>query len=156
MEIMEENTTLGKKKLPGFLKVLCIFSFIGIGVYIVTYVLGYVTLIASSSVSESITSEFNDPSVDSAIASMDPLVKNGTLYYILSLVACVLCLVGVIMMWKLKKSGFFIYLVGEIAPIILPFILLGGFGALGFFSIILSFVPIAFIIMYALNYRHLS
>ncbi len=153
---MEENTTLGKKKLPGFLKVLCIFSFVGIGIYIVTYVLGYMTLSALSSVSESISSGFNDPSVDSAVSSMDPLVKNGALYYILSLVACVLCLVGVIMMWKLKKTGFFIYLVGEVAPIILPFILLGGFGALGFFSMILSFIPIAFIIMYGLNYKHLS
>jgi len=61
------------------------------------------------------------------------------------------------MMWKLKKTGFYIYVIGEIAPVILPFVLFGGFGVLGTMALVMGLIfPIAFIIMYALNLKHMS
>jgi hypothetical protein len=66
-------------------------------------------------------------------------------------------------MWKLKKMGFYIYLVGEIAPFIVAFATIGFAGmfslAGGFLAIItaLMFIfPLLFIILYALNLKHLN
>jgi len=155
---MEENTTLEPKKMPGFLKVLCILSFIGVGLSIIMSIVGYIGLAALSTMSNSLSSGFSDvPEVNTAMSSMDALVKNGALYYILLIVAALICLVGVIMMWKLKKTGFYIYVIGEIAPVILPFVLFGGFGVLGTMALVMGLIfPIAFIIMYALNLKHMS
>jgi hypothetical protein len=154
---MEENTVLEKKKLPAFLKILCILSFVGIGVYLVTYIFGYIyvkTLIEDSRLLNEAFGEGSDVSI--TLKDSEPLMKNGILYNILSMVGCIICLVGVIMMWKLKKVGFYIYIVGEIAPMALPFILLGGFGALSGFSLVLGIIPIIFIALYALNLKHLE
>jgi len=155
---MEENITLEKKKRPGFLTVLCILSFIGVAISIVMSIIGYIGLSALSSVSSSLSSGFGDNAeVSSSLSNMDALIKNGALYYILLIVAAVICLIGVIMMWKLKKAGFYIYCIGELAPVILPFILFGGFGVLGNMALVMGLVfPIAFIIMYALNLKHMS
>lgn len=154
---MEENTTLETKKMPGFLKVLCILSFIGVGISIIMSIVGYVGLSALSSMSSTLSSFSEGTEMNTAVSSMDALIKNGALYYILLIVAALVCLVGVIMMWKLKKTGFYIYVIGEIAPIILPFVLLGGFGVLGTMALIMGMIfPIAFIIMYALNLKHMS
>ena len=71
------------------------------------------------------------------------------------ILGAVLCLIGAIMMWKQKKTGFYIYVVGEIVPPIISMVLvgMGGMGALGVLGFI---VPIAFIIMYGVNLKHLS
>jgi len=155
---MEENTTLETKKMPGFLKVLCILSFVGVGFSIIMSIVGYVGLAALSTMSNSLSSGFGDaPGMNEATSSMNALINNGALYYMLLIVAALICLVGVIMMWKLKKTGFYIYVIGEIIPAILPFILLGGFGVFGTMAFVFGLIfSIAFIIMYALNLKHMS
>jgi hypothetical protein len=154
---MEENTVIEKKKLPAFLKILCILSFVGIGVYLVTYIFGYIYVKTLIEDSRSLNEAFGEGSdVSNILKDSEPLMKNGILYYILSMIGCIICLVGVILMWKLKKAGFYIYIVGEIAPLILPFILLGGFGALSVFALVLGIIPVAFIAMYAINLKHLE
>jgi hypothetical protein len=90
-------------------------------------------------------------------SAIDALIKYGQIDYIINAVCVIICLIGVLMMWKLKKTGFYIYVVGEIAPAIFSFALLGGFGALGTMAMIAGLIfPIAFIIMYALNLKHLK
>jgi hypothetical protein len=154
---MEENDKIVVKKIPVFLKVLCISSFIGSAIYLITYIIGYIFLKSLINETISINKDFGDISdVNSIMSNSEPLIKNGMLYYILSMIAVLICLAGVIMMLKLKKTGFYIYVVGEIAPVVLPFILLSGFGALSGFSIILAILPVLFIIMYALNLKHMS
>jgi len=128
---MENVTNEVAKKRPGFLTTICILSFVGIGFALI----GAFTSLA--------------------VSPIDGLI---------SLVCQALCLIGVIMMWKLKKTGFFLYLVGEIVPSIYSLIVYGGAAAsipfLGdavLMIYILSFgFPIAFIIMYALNLKHMS
>jgi hypothetical protein len=112
---------------PTFLTVLCILSFIGCGLAV--------------------------------LGSFATITK---LTGILGLVAALVCLYGVIQMWKLKKMGFWIYLVGEIAPIIITAVTVGVAGlftfAGGFTAIMIglgSIFTIAFIIMYALNLKHM-
>jgi hypothetical protein len=59
-------------------------------------------------------------------------------------------------MWKLKKTGFFIYVVGELAPVIVSAILLGG-SAFGGMSLVMGAIfPVLFVVLYGLNLKHLS
>ena len=113
---------------PAFLTVLCILSYIGCGLSIIS-----------------------------------SLMTITTLTGILSLVAALLCLWGVIQMWKLKKMGFYLYLVGEIAPLIISFATIGFAGLFNFaggvmaMAVGIGFIfSIAFIIMYAVNLKHLN
>jgi len=76
---------------------------------------------------------------------------------IVSILAALVCLWGVLWMWKLKKTGYYIYIVGELAPVIVSFILVG-FGSFlgGFFAFIGLIFPVLFIILYGLNVKHMS
>jgi len=112
---------------PTFLTVLCILSYIGCGLAI----LGVISTIT-------------------------------TLLGILNLVAALVCLLGVIQMWKLKKMGFYIYLVGEIAPLAISFATIGFAGMFNLAGGIMAmavalgfFFSLAFIIMYAINLKHM-
>jgi hypothetical protein len=152
----EQNVTAAveTKKLPGFLKVLCILSFVGIGLVFISSIYNIFTIQSTIDSLKSLNGLFGGSDMGSAI---DALIKYGQIDYIINAVCVIICLIGVLMMWKLKKTGFYIYVVGEIAPAIFSFALLGGFGALGTMAMIAGLIfPIAFIIMYALNLKHLK
>jgi len=120
----------GAKKRPGFLTVLGVLSFIGIALQI--------------------------------ISNLGAL---GTMAGIVGIIAAIGCLYGVLQMWKLKKMGFYIYAVCEIAPVVVALITIGSaafaFGAIGggFMAVVAMlsmFFPVLFIILYALNLKHMS
>ena len=84
----------------------------------------------------------------------------------MAIVGLGLCLYGSILMWKLKKQGYYFYLIGEILPIIIGIIMMsmmtwpqsGGFVALSmkigyYVSIGLGLL---FIGLYSLNLKHLK
>jgi hypothetical protein len=68
------------------------------------------------------------------------------------------------MMWQMKKTGFYLYLVGELAPLALSFLMLGSIGAasglaggaMAAAGAIAAIFPIAFVVMYALNLKHMK
>jgi hypothetical protein len=74
------------------------------------------------------------------------------------IISAIISLIGVLMMLKLKKKGFFIYVVGQITPIISAFILLGSYKLIGGtgFMIYEFTVTALFILAYSLNLKHLS
>src|SRR3989344_814407 len=64
-------------------------------------------------------------------------------------------------MWKLKRVGFYVYLLGQLTPIILSFytwlIVTGKYNSeTVFFAVLVNIIPIGFIIMYAINIRQLK
>jgi CHASE2 domain-containing sensor protein len=67
-----------------------------------------------------------------------------------SILLSIIGLVGVILMWKLQKKGFFIYTGAGILGLILPLILGAGFSVFG------AIITFAFIAMYALNLKHMK
>ena len=96
-------------------------------------------------------------------SAIDALIKYGQIDYIINAVCVIICLIGVLMMWKLKKTGYFIYIIGEIAPPVVSLAFAGHSGLGGLFesfymfSMIIGFLfPIAFIIMYGMNLKHMS
>ncbi|MNK12912.1 hypothetical protein D3C87_309900 [compost metagenome] len=95
--IMSETldaTTTGTKR-PGFLTVLCILTFIGSGLGILSGVLG---LIGTS--------------------FLPFFTTEGTMIVqVIALVASLLCLFGAVKMWGLYKQGFTFYLLGALLSI---------------------------------------
>ncbi len=148
------NPVAETKKRPSFLTVLCILSFVGIGIGIISAVYSLITFSATTE----LINQYGSAMENSPLGGMvDTLVKWGQTLYTIEIVANLICLAGVLMMWKLKKNGYFIYIVGEIAPAIATFALMGGYGPLGTFMMVSGLIfPIVFIILYGLNLKHMS
>jgi hypothetical protein len=84
---------------------------------------------------------------------------NLTIHYAIGLVGNLLCLFGALQMWKLKKMGYFIYIAGQVLPIVSSVIYLGDFlfTSLGMTAMLTAIIfPVAFIIMYGINLKHMN
>lgn len=81
-------------------------------------------------------------------------MENKLPIMLLTLVGCALCLYGAIEMRKLKKQGFILWAAGEFLPIVggAIFVGVGAFSGLGLFAFLF---PVLFLIMYAVNRKHL-
>ena len=151
-------------KRPVFLTVLCILTFVSCGITLLTSIYG---IAVSSNTDELFKMAGSMPQsgnkmFDGIANVAAEYSKWTTISYYLAFGNCVLCFAGSLLMWKLRKPGFFIYTFGQILPFIslfglytvvkdVPFlgvvtILSGIFGAL--FSI-------AFVIMYGVNLKHM-
>jgi hypothetical protein len=94
--------------------------------------------------------KFLDDSLEMAQVGFD----NKTLLLAVNLVCIALCLVGAIQMRKLKKSGFFIYTIGELAPVFLLAGLLSSLSNINFlFSVFFAFL---FVILYVTQLKYLE
>ncbi|MBP6432568.1 MAG: hypothetical protein KA319_12450 [Ferruginibacter sp.] len=73
---------------------------------------------------------------------------------IVGLISVGLCIYGALEMRKLKKQGYYLWLIGEILPWIAMFIFVGGIFLKTFMVWFLIF-PVLFIILYTLQRKHL-
>jgi hypothetical protein len=139
---MENSTT----QRPTFLTVLCILTWIGCGLGLI----GNLMSMAGASLFGSLGGKFMT-------------------YYGIQTICVILCLIGSIQMWKMKKTGFYIYTAGELLPLALSYILfadlikatatLGGKGvasAMAAGGIIGALIPIAFVVMYFVNTKDMK
>ena len=165
---MEETIDLQENQgLPTFLKVLCILTFIGAGIGFISAFSGiFTTEISMNSMRNSSEQLKNTPFGDMG-SQIEAIQKWGFISNILNTIGNGLCLTGAILMWKLKRIGFFLYLGGHATSITASFLIMGSTNSAGsgnnFFSTIMvasmfiSFIFVtAFIIMYAVNYKHLK
>jgi hypothetical protein len=147
---------------PQAIKVLTVLTFIGSGIsllysilspWFLKFSLNMMDKAASSG--QELTSKQTEQMEHSrkiialAQANIVPLV-------IVGIVSSILCIVGAVMMRKLKKDGFWIYLGGEVLPIISGFVLMGKSQFDGVFSMVIGVgLPIIFIILYAVQRKYL-
>jgi hypothetical protein len=146
---------------PTFLSVLCVLAFIGNGLGIIQGLFFW----AMSGFYAKLFSLFdNGKAVKGNEMKMIENFLNGITWWAISIiVGSLVCLIGAILMWKLKKSGYFIYILGQIVPIlgVLFFFLrimknVGVNGGGMFFVFLSAIFPIAFIVMFGLNQKHLK
>lgn len=149
------------KKLPGMLNVLTILTFIGCGIGFLSAGYGFIS--STSSQIEQMQEQreqlgdqagfmkkFFDDSFDMAQVSFE----HKNLILGINLLGIVLCLIGAIQMRKLKRSGFFIYLIGELAPVFVLGGLLTAITNINFmFAVFFSFL---FVILYATQLKYLD
>jgi hypothetical protein len=81
-------------------------------------------------------------------------LNNKVPVLIIGLIATALCFYGALQMRKLKKEGYFLWLVGEILPFISSVIFIPAFFNTIF--IYISIFPLLFIILYTVQRKHLT
>lgn len=153
-----------QKQRPTFLTVLCILSFIGTGFAILSGLWGLlfskgiqaVSGLAEEGYSEAMSEiESEAPEMggfmDSIFGGAVKAMEHYTLLTTVSLLVAITALVGVILMWKLKKTGFYIYTGAQVVGIIVPLVVIGGL--IGGMTLFGSIFTIAFIVMYAVNLK---
>jgi len=168
---MEEQVTDIKKR-PAFVTVLGILGFIGVGWAIVAGVIQMLAGMAYTAVSGGLSDAANKATeglqnvqgmenvkgmegLNDLADSANKLLAHQTTLGIVSIVAALISLLGIIWMWTLKKKGYYVYIIGEIAPIIAT-IALAGFSFAGAMAMIGMIFPILFIILWGLNLKHMS
>lgn len=155
-----ETTTTAKPARPGFLTTLCILSFIGIGLSIIMSVIAYFGAQAAQAMVDGVGSmgdamgATGNTEFDTAMAEANNLMKYAFVLLGVGVVCALASLFGVINMWKLKKSGFYIYTFANVVAMIVPIVLVGFVG--GAMAYVGPVVTIAFIAMYAMNLKHMS
>ncbi len=157
---------------PVFLKVLCILTFIGSGYGIIN---GVVTYFKANDISKFVTETKTEINNDiskkkkindtasvslagnvvnnmSVMATPDNLRKMA----IGTVISSILCLLGAILMWNLRRVGFYIYTLGTLIIIILPFYLFGSNFLTNISVGMQSFIGIIFVIFYAMNIKSMK
>ena len=149
-----------------FLTVLCVLTFIGSGWGVIGAVRSYAGADTISSIANGAmqgaedkldqqgTPNFVKQIFSSLAAGLTPdSIRKSS---ILKLISCLLTLLGAIMMWNLKKIGFYLYIAGIAVFTLAPIIILGsslpglaGAGGSGFIGVV-------FIVMYGMNLKDMK
>jgi hypothetical protein len=162
-------TQPAKPQRPTFLTVLCILTFIGSAWGIINGVSNYMNADVASSVVGEAMDEAKDEikeeasGTESKIAEkvfsgvsdiLDPAkMRKNALFQI---GANVLTLLGALLMFQLKKTGFWVYLVGTVLAILAPIIVYGATNLLSLgMTMIYGFFGVLFVVLYAVNLKHL-
>lgn len=153
-DILDELSVEGKiDQRPVFLTVLCVLTFVGSAVYIVYAAF---TLLGYSQLDNVGSSLMNG--IDDEFWRYNRWVKIERYSMIAGGFGCV---VGAVLMLRMRKTGFYIYVASQIVPLVVGFFtansmgnFLGGFQFVSF--ILWSIFPAGFIILYSLNYKHLK
>jgi hypothetical protein len=146
MEILDNNDVQSEAKRPQFLTVLCILTFISTGLGILASLL--MPLFSDMLV----TMMQSNPSYDEAkMAEQITILQAGWGYYLFTALLAGVSLMGAIFMWKLKKLGFHLYALANLALLLLPYLVLGA--AISWWGI---FFTALFIVLYAVNLKHLK
>jgi hypothetical protein len=162
------NTKKITEERPTFLTVLCILSFVGLGLKILNSFSGMIFGLFTSRfepiIRENISQNIHYSDIPVGIRSIiiDSLdiaykaMERATPMSLVTLVLAVAALFGVIMMWKLRKEGFYLYTGSKIFILMVPLLFLG----LNFITLVgvccASFFAILFIILYAVNMKHMK
>ncbi len=154
------------KRLPTGLNVLTILTFIGSAIQIIGAVFGFATSKSNFDKKDEVLAQLNNPDMpgfakkmmgdpDQYLQMITKSYENRIPLLIITLVAAALCVYGAIQMRQLKKQGFPIYVVGELLPLLSTAIFLGTFMFSGVSMMIGIAIALLFIIMYAVNRKHL-
>ncbi len=161
-ELLDE---MEEKKLPSGLNVLTILTFIGCALGFIGGFWQFATADKNVTNIETVlndTEKYNAmPDFAKKLVSPEALenaklvAANKIPILAVTIIGCVLCLIGALQMRKYKLQGFYLYTAGEILPVIGGFIFMGsamtkGLGLLGII------IPVLFIILYAVQRKHLT
>ena len=89
------------------------------------------------------------------LTKLDLLQQNMVPVIIISVVGLGLCLFGAILMRKLKKDGFWIYLAGQIVPLIGTFFIMGSAQLTDMNSVIGMAISLVFVVLYMTQRKYL-
>jgi len=148
------------KSLPSMLNVLTILTFIGCGLGFLSSAYSFIS--SNSSQIEKMQEQreqmgeqtgFMKTFFDDSFEMAQVGFEHKNLLLAVNLICLVLCLTGAIQMRKLKRSGFFIYTIGELAPVFVLGGLLTSVSNINF--LFAAFFAFLFVVLYATQLKHL-
>ena len=129
----------------GFLRFLCILTFLGSGLAMFAY------FIIGAFYDVFLSAEMK-PLGEDEQELIRLMLSAGKMFFLLSAFLYALSLYGAIMMWKLRKIGFHLYSMAQITLLILPLLYIHGF-RMPFLTIL---VTVTFIFGYSTFLRSMS
>jgi hypothetical protein len=160
---------------PQFLKTLCILTFIGAGLMILLTLMGTKEAFMSPEERALEMNEKLGPLMDRNPEMADSIINStmesqqfAAVNWGMTLIANVFTLLGAILMWRLKRVGFYIYCAAELIPMIVSLAFLNGAKAMtssmamlgssfGVIMIVLIFLlDLLFIFLYSRNLKHMT
>lgn len=142
---------------PQFLKILCILSFVASGLLLLIYAIGTLGLIMNEEIIGTFWNEVIK--VQPVLENVDPIIFFHELGMICvySLILNVISLIGIIMMWRLNKIGFYIYVFAEITANFLSLNLNTGEQNQAYSGLVFyTFIDLIFIGLYFMNLKHMN
>ena len=143
------ETQATRAKRPTFLTVLCILTFIGSGWGVLGSIFNFFT-------ADVINGDLYMETYNSMVGDIesDPYGLTQSIVD-MNLVLSLISLLGAILMFNLRRIGFFLYTAAQILMLfVMPYF--AGFGFLTLVQMTLSgIVTLAFVIMYAVNLKHM-
>jgi len=145
----------------GSLKTLTVLTFVGCGLGYIFPIWGF--LKADKNVTDIETAMSQPDLPDFAKKFLTPealenaklMASNKLPILICYLIATTLCLVGAIQMRKLKQQGYYLWLIGEIFPLIAMAVFINIASIYSGFAIITPIFIVLFIILYTLQRKYL-
>jgi len=146
MEELQANPVQkNEPQRPSLLNILCILTFIGSGMNFISSLMIALFYDQFTIIAESINKSFHLPGLEMILEGRSAFFATSALIYMGSLV-------GAILMWKLKKTGFHIYTIFQFLLIISPMYFFH-LSIPSFLDIILSSI---FVILYGSNLKYMS
>jgi hypothetical protein len=156
-----ENLETTEPKM-GSIKTLTVLTFIGSGIFICLSLLGFINAdkqvanLEAMRDNDKVPAFFKSMASPEAIENARIMAANKFPVLIISLISLILCIIGAMQMRKLKKQGYFLWLIGEILPYIgmAIFVNINSFTS-GIGQIIGICVTLLFVILYTTQRKYL-
>lgn len=124
------------------LTVCCILTWVFSSLYFINFI---ISLVASSSI-------FGMFGVRMSLSGIFPALENTLFLF--------LCAFGAFLMWKGKRYGYFVYIAGQVPPIIYSLYIIfaqtNSVGSSLFFGVLWNCFPIAFLILYGTQLQEIK
>ena len=125
------------------LKILCIFTFIGSGLAMFSYLFTFLLFDEMQMMMEDMVEEY---------PGIEEIFSGGKRFFLTGFILYSVSFAGALQMWKLRKIGFHLYAVAQIFILILPVIMIKSY-QLPFIGLLLSS---AFVFGYYSNLKYMS
>lgn len=155
------DNVMQKPQLPQSLNILTILTFVGCAVQMIGTIASPFLMKFSTEMMDKALQNAEDlpvskiDEINKAKHLMELTSQNMVPIMIIAIIGITACFIGALMMRKLKKDGYLVYVVGEILPLIGNFVLLGAAQFADWKSYIGLVVPAVFILLYTLQRKHL-
>ena len=144
-----ENPMIEGKKRPEFLTVLCVLTFINSAFWVFVYTI--LSFMGNPAFVEKMT-ELMEEQGREMPETFTSMMEHATAIGSTSIVLIIISLVGAIMMFKLNRTGFYLYALAQVAMLFVAPMFLG-FEAFSKWGLIFT---AGFIVMYAVNLKHMN
>ena len=153
----------GKAKMPTGLNVLTILTFIGCAIFgLLTLLAPVINKFMLGVMDKAINSGQDIPSkklaeMEKGRAAIELSNQNMIPLMVIGMVGIILCFIGALWMRKFKKDGYWMYVAGEVAPVLGGLFIMGTGQYTGVMSVVFGVgIPLIFILLYTMQRKYLT